>query len=222
MPEGPLGTCEDGVWNGEPLVLVGTAFLVVPQIIGDDHPETFAGPLDNWHIHYNLCRGASEGRDSFVPESECEEAGGSFSRALGWMLHAWVADDFDSQLGVFSMWNSTIQPVLDLSEIRDSRNVQGSDFPDGAKQALITDFLFDGDLTVEVDQPLFFNNVDSVPHTVTAGTPEQPLLSDFDSGLLNPGSNFQVSFEQPGTYSLFCTLHTDMVANITVTGDESG
>jgi hypothetical protein len=217
MPGGPLGFCENGAWNGEPLVLVGTAFIIPPEIIGNDHPETFVGPLDNWHIHYNLCRGAAEGRDTFVPKSECEDAGGRFSAALGWMLHAWVADDFDNQLGVFGMWNSSIQPIIDPALILESRLVQGSDFPQGAKQSVIADFLYGGDLTVSAGQPLFFNNVDGVPHTVTAGTPAAPALADFDSGLLTPGSNFELSFDDPGTYSLFCTLHPDMVANITVT-----
>lgn len=218
MADGLLDQCKDGAWTGEPMQLVGTAFIIPPGVIGNDHPETFAGPLDNWHIHYNLCRGYAEGRDTFVPRDQCEAAGGNFSAALGWMLHAWVADDFDNQLGAFSMWNPAIAPVLDGDSVRDSREVRGSDFPDGAEQSLITDFLYSGELTVEPGQPLFFNNVDSVPHTVTAGTPDAPSLADFDSGLLTPGSNFAVSFDDPGVYSLFCTLHPDMVAQVTVAG----
>ncbi len=216
MADGPLDQCENGVWTGEPMSLVGTAFIIPPQIIGNDHPETFAGPLDNWHIHYNLCRGNAQGRDTFLPKSECEAQGGNFSAALGWMLHAWVADDFDNQLGVFGMWNPTIAPVADAAAIRDAREVKGSDFPEGAEQSLIADFLYSGELRVQPGQPLFFNNVDAVPHTVTAGTPDAPALSDFDSGLLTPGSNYQVSFDEPGIYSLFCTLHPDMVAQVTV------
>jgi plastocyanin len=115
------------------------------------------------------------------------------------------------------MWNSSITPLIDAATIRDTREVRGSDFPDGAEQSLITDFLFTGELAVRTGQPLFFNNVDSVPHTVTAGTPEAPTLADFDSGLLNPGSNFAVSFDEAGVYSLFCTLHRGMAATVTVT-----
>ncbi len=216
MPSGPVGQCIDGVWNGPPMKLVGTSFIIPPQVIGNDHPETFAGPLDNWHIHYNLCRGNSQGRDTFIPKSECEAAGGNFSAALGWMIHAWVDPVHDNQLGVFGMWNSSIQPVMDADTILETREVRGSDFPEGAQQSLITDFLYNGDLTVGVGQPLFFNNVDSVPHTVTAGTPAEPALDEFDSGLLTPGSNFALTFDSPGVYSLFCTLHPDMVANVTV------
>mgnify|MGYP001826761824 CR=1 FL=1 len=216
MPNGPLGQCVDGVWLGEPMQLVGTSFIIPPSVIGNDHPEAFAGPLDNWHIHYNLCRGNAQGRDTFVPRSDCEAAGGNFSAALGWMIHAWVDPAHDNQLGVFAMWNSSVAPVADGSSILDSREVRGSDFPDGAEQALISDFLYNGSLRVDVGQPLFFNNVDAVPHTVTAGTPDAPALDDFDSGLLTPGSNYALSFDEPGVYSLFCTLHPDMVATVTV------
>lgn len=217
MPEGAVGQCENGAWNGEPMKLIGTSFIIPPQVIGNEHPEAFAGPLDNWHIHYNLCRGAREGRDSFLPRTECEAAGGSFSAALGWMIHAWVDPDHDNQLGVFSMWNDTVAPGLDADAIFDSRQVTGSDFPEGAEQSLITDFAYSGQLTVGVGQPLFFNNVDAVPHTVSAGTFEDPALDEFDSGLLTPGQNYELSFDEPGVYSLFCTLHPDMAASVTVT-----
>ena len=217
VADGPVGQCVDGAWQGDPMQLVGTSFLIPPAVIGNDqHPETFAGPLDNWHIHYNLCRGNSQGRDTFVPKSECEAAGGNFSAALGWMIHAWVDPLHDNQLGVFGMWNSTIAPLMDASAILETREVRGSDFPDGAQQSLISDFLYNGDLDVTVGQPLFFNNVDAVPHTVTAGTPGDPALDDFDSGLLAPGSNYAVTFDEPGVYSLFCALHTDMVATVNV------
>ena len=216
MADGPVGRCVDGSWSGPPMKLVGTSFIVPPQVIGSDHPETFAGPLDNWHIHYNLCRGNAQGRDTFIPKSECEAAGGNFSAALGWMIHAWVDPVHDNQLGVFGMWNSSIQPVMDADMILETRKSRGSDFPEGAEQSLITDFLYNGNLTVDVGQPLFFNNVDSVPHTVTAGTPADPALDEFDSGLLTPGSNFALTFDAAGVYSLFCTLHPDMVANVTV------
>ena len=216
LPSGALGQCVDGLWTGEPMVLVGTSFIIPPKVTGSEHPETFAGPLDNWHIHYNLCRGNSSGRDAFLPKSECEASGGNFSQALGWMLHAWVDPEHDNQLGVFGMWNSAVTPVLAPSTILETREVRGSDFPEGGEQTLIADFGFTGDLAIKVGQPLLFNNVDAVPHTVTAGTPTNPALADFDSGLMNPGTNFEVAFDEPGSYSLFCTLHPDMVATVDV------
>ena len=47
-------------------------------------------------------------------------------------------------------------------------------------------------------------------------TPRDPDLASFDSGLLTPGSNFAVSFDEPGRYSLFCSLHPGMVATVEV------
>ena len=216
MPQGPVGQCVDGAWDGEPMQLIGTSFIIPPQVIGDDHPEAFAGPLDNWHIHYNLCRGAAQGRDSFLPRSECEAAGGSFSASLGWMIHAWVDPAHDNDLGVFSMWNPTVAPIVDPDTVLEAREVRGADFPDGAEQSLITDFDYSGDLRIRPGQSLFFNNVDAVPHTVSAGSSIDPELDLFDSGLLDPGSNFAVTLDEPGTYSLFCTLHPEMQATITV------
>ena len=216
VPPGPVGQCRDGVWDGDPMQLIGTSFIIPPQIIGTEHPETFAGPLDNWHIHYNLCRGATEGRDSFLPLAECEAAGGNFSASLGWMIHAWVDPQHDNQLGVFSMWNATVAPISDPNAIFETREVRGNDFPEGAEQSLITDFDYTGDLTVTVGQSLFFNNVDAVPHTVSAGTFDTPMFDQFDSGLLDPGTNYELSFDEPGVYSLFCTLHPDMQATVTV------
>ncbi len=216
VPDGAVGQCRDGAWRGEPMQLIGTSFIIPPQVIGNEHPETFAGPLDNWHIHYNLCRGASEGRDSFLPLSECQAAGGRFSASLGWMIHAWVDPQHDNQLGVFSMWNPTVAPISDPSAIFETREVRGSDFPDGAEQSLITDFDYTGELSVSVGQSLFFNNVDAVPHTVSAGTFDTPMFDQFDSGLLDPGTNFELSFDEAGVYSLFCTLHPDMQATVTV------
>jgi plastocyanin len=216
MPDGAVGQCRSGVWDGEPMQLIGTSFIIPPEVIGTSHPETFAGPLDNWHIHYNLCRGSEQGRDSFLPKSECEAAGGRFSPSLGWMIHAWVDPEHDNDLGVFSMWNSTVAPLVDPGTVLDAREVRGSGFPEGGAQSLITDFAFSPGLQIAVGQPLVFNNVDSVPHTVSAGTLEHPELGVFDSGVLTPGSNFEIAFDQPGQYSFFCTLHPDMVATVDV------
>jgi plastocyanin len=69
---------------------------------------------------------------------------------------------------------------------------------------------------VDAGQSIYFNNSDSVPHTVTAGTPDEPDLGAFDSGILNPGDNFKVDTSTPGTYSLFCALHPDMTATLVV------
>ena len=216
LVDGPLGQCLDGQWVGPDLSLVGTAFLLPPDVVGIDHPAAFTGDLDNWHSHFNLCRGNARGRDSFVTRAECEAGGGNWFDAIGWMLHAWVAPGFDDQLGVFSMWNPTIAPVADPEAVRASRRIRGSDFPHGAQQSLITNFAFERTIAVEVGQSVYFNNVDSVPHTVSAGTPDDPDLASFDSGLLFPGDNWELPTSEPNTFSLFCALHPDMTTTVVV------
>lgn len=84
----------DGQWR-----LMGTAFVVLREHIGDDHPEGFAGPLDNWHVHYNVC-GKDRIRTVLEPEA-CQQWGGESGHGFGWMIHAWVWEENTN--GVFSM-----------------------------------------------------------------------------------------------------------------------
>ena len=50
---------------------------------------------------------------------------------------------------------------------------------------------------------------------VTAGTALDPGV-DFDSGLLGTGQTFDLTFDEPGEYALFCVLHPDMQGIVTV------
>ncbi len=55
------------------------------------------------------------------------------------------------------------------------------------------------------------------PHTVTSGTPGYPD-GRFDSGIVNPGGSFQVTFDAAGTYPYFCQIHPEqMIGTIVVT-----
>ena len=68
-PEILLYSREDGGrWR-----LTGTAFIILTQQVGQDHPNAFAGPLDNWHVHYSLCTGPRVSQGLFVQKgSEVE------------------------------------------------------------------------------------------------------------------------------------------------------
>ena len=216
LPNKELGQCRDGIWDGEPMILVGSAFILPPTKGDSSHPKGFTGNLDNWHVHLNLCRGNSSGTDTFVPKEECEKSGGNFHETIGWMMHAWVSPEHDNELGVFSMWNPSIAPFGDTSSLEERALVQGENFPEGAKQSLVTNFAFEEKIEVEAGQSVYFNNSDSVPHTISAGTPDVPELEEFDSGILNPGDNFQIDTSKPGSYPLFCALHPDMTALLIV------
>src|SRR5262245_46512792 len=44
-----IGDCVDGRWTGNPRQqIVGAAFVLPTEQFGKDHPQGFAGPLDNW------------------------------------------------------------------------------------------------------------------------------------------------------------------------------
>ena len=51
--------------------------------------------------------------------------------------------------------------------------------------------------------------------TVTAGSFFEPFET-FDSGVLGTGQAFDLSFDAPGEYALFCVLHPDMTGTVYV------
>ena len=192
---------EEGEWE-----LVGTSFVQSLLLAGFDHPEAFVGPLDNWHVHYELCTGPTFTSRS-ATQAECRKDGGVWVPAYGWMIHAWVW--VDNPLGVFTMWNPSIPPVAEPDRIRDAVSVaairrstsrtSGSGTPRSARA-----------------NTLAWSNADGVAHTVTAGSGGR---SDggFDSGLVGPGGSFQVTFDEPGSFAYTCTLHSFMSGAVVVT-----
>ncbi|HEC10632.1 MAG TPA: hypothetical protein ENI86_13880 [Acidimicrobiales bacterium] len=210
-PDGPLGECAGGTWRGEDVELVGTAFIQLTSIHGEDHPAGFTGPIDNWHVHYNLCRGS--GVDDIVPRDECLRLGGEWMGTIGWMIHAWVLPDFDDQFGVFSMWNPTVWPVSSVDDLHDVRVVSPAD--DTEAVSTIENFDFGDPLTISSGSSVAWFNADSVPHTVTfTSTPEGTEPADL--GVLAPGSDAVLEFDEPGQYSFYCTIHPDMTGTVVV------
>ena len=60
--------------------------------------------------------------------------------------------------------------------------------------------------TVKRGQQVTWSNEDVAFHSVTSGTYENPNPM-FDSGHLDPGQKFTVTFDEAGTVDYFCTLH---------------
>jgi plastocyanin len=65
-----------------------------------------------------------------------------------------------------------------------------------------------------------WENLDSVAHTVTSGTPSRGPTSTFDSEVILPGTTYSNKFEKDDVINYFCTLHPWMtgVLNITRSG----
>ena len=77
-------------------------------------------------------------------------------------------------------------------------------------------------VTISVDNEVMWNNIDSVGHTVTAGTPAEGFSGHFDSGLMAPGQLFSHEFDEAGTFPYYCVAHPWMTGTVMVSaeGDE--
>jgi len=65
-------------------------------------------------------------------------------------------------------------------------------------------------LTVPVGTTVEFLNKDTVPHTVTSDA------GDFDSPTLKERESFKFLFNEKGTFSYHCSIHTSMKGTIVV------
>ncbi len=65
-------------------------------------------------------------------------------------------------------------------------------------------------LTIEAGQTVTWTNRGFTPHTVTA------LGGEFDSGRLNVGESFKVTFSTPGSFAYKCEVHPSMRGTVTV------
>jgi plastocyanin len=128
------------------------------------------------------------------------------------MMHTYVVPEFDPQGGVFSMFNPSVWPLVSASEDLLAIRTVGDD---DAVAAPIINFSF-GDIEAKVGETIRFGNADGVPHTVTAGSSIDPRPDEFDSGLMGTGATYDVSFDQPGRYQIFCALHPEMQATVVI------
>jgi len=91
--------------------LVGLSYAV----LGDEPPEGFVGPNDQWHVHPSLCIVGVlvVGPDS-TPDDLCASIGGEkgmpFEKPM-WMGHLWQVPGWESPWGLFSGEN----PVVNLA-----------------------------------------------------------------------------------------------------------
>lgn len=83
----------------------------------------------------------------------------------------------------------------------------------------IANFAFEPvEIRIPVGTEVVFTNLDTAPHTATAGSDASPMPEVFDSGLLQQGETFSFVFEEAGTYDYYCERHPPMVGRIVVEG----
>ncbi|HTY92979.1 MAG TPA: cupredoxin family copper-binding protein [Steroidobacteraceae bacterium] len=86
-----------------------------------------------------------------------------------------------------------------------------------ALQILIRNFMFvPMAMTVKAGSTVTWVNRDDEPHTVVS---DRGL---FRSAALDTGEAFSFTFDEPGTYHVFCSIHPQMAATITVEPQEPG
>jgi plastocyanin len=73
-----------------------------------------------------------------------------------------------------------------------------------------------GEVTVTAGGTVTFTNEDSIPHTVTAGTPDAP--GDAFDASIGGGETVTLTFDAPGEVDYFCRIHRAMTGTVVVTG----
>jgi plastocyanin len=74
---------------------------------------------------------------------------------------------------------------------------------------VIKNFTFEpSQLTVKAGTTVTWKNEDSTVHTVTG--------SGWDSGQVQPGAEFQKTFDAAGTYDYSCSIHPSMTGKVVV------
>jgi plastocyanin len=69
-----------------------------------------------------------------------------------------------------------------------------------------------GAITVAPGTKVTWTNRDDEPHTVVSA--DDPRT--FKSGALDTGENFSFTFDKPGTYRYFCSIHPHMTGTVVV------
>ncbi|MDW3685128.1 cupredoxin family copper-binding protein [Cupriavidus sp. CV2] len=80
-----------------------------------------------------------------------------------------------------------------------------------ANVVVVKNFMFSPmSLTIKAGSTVTWKNLDGEPHTVVndAGL--------FRSGALDQNDTYKFKFDKPGVYSIFCGIHPNMKATITV------
>jgi plastocyanin len=101
-------------------------------------------------------------------------------------------------------------PATDPAATATDPAATGGAASDGA-EIVISGFAFSEDITVPVGTTVIVRNDDSAPHTFSADD------GSFDSGNIDGGTTFEMTFTEAGTFAFHCNVHPSMTGTITVT-----
>lgn len=101
--------------------------------------------------------------------------------------------------------------LLAAAAAPDSANGLASGPANGPVEVKIDNFNFmPGDLTVAAGTTVTWVNHDDVPHTV------RTMDGAIKSKALDTDDKFSMTFDKPGTYEYFCSIHPKMTAKVVV------
>jgi plastocyanin len=120
--------------------------------------------------------------------------------------------------------NSTEMTSNQTTSTQNSTTATGSQESGSISVSIVKDAALKGDkayqpnpITVKVGGEITWTNNDSQIHTATSGAPgSTDSGSVFDSGILSPGGSYSFTFDQPGDFPYYCTLHPQMVGTVSV------
>ncbi|MCL1595180.1 MAG: hypothetical protein M3132_12595 [Actinomycetia bacterium] len=98
--ENPSMLLFDQLKRGEDPELIAYSYWVT----GEEAPEGFPGPADEWHPHLGMCFENGRLKDDNLPDRRsCN--GDWINGSDIWMLHAWIVPGLENELGVFANVN---------------------------------------------------------------------------------------------------------------------
>jgi len=107
----------------------------------------------------------------------------------------------------------------------DDDNGDDGDVIEPIDEGAVADVVIENDaftpasIDVEAGSTVTWFNNDDEAHTVTSGAPGAPD-GFFDSGNVDANGSFSFTFDQPGTYAYFCSIHPNMTGTVNVTAAE--
>ena len=155
---------------------------------------------------------------------ECYDAGSTslcYQDQFGEWTDCYLIETIDEDYGGYSSWDEYCKATYgsdyyydefnDICEVEYSTPVDttvfisyGSSSP-GCEES--NSCYLPNAVSVTVDSTVTWVNDDDTIHTVTSGTAADGPSGLFDSGLINPGGSFQLTFTGEGTSDYYCIIH---------------
>ena len=109
---------------------------------------------------------------------------------------------------------SSESQVEDIVSVPKTLNVV---IPNGNANVERTGFYIPLNAQIKIGSTVVWVNDDVVPHTIQSLDDKGNIIGLFNSAPLNTGERFAHTFDEPGVYNYFCTLHPWRVGVVTVT-----